>query len=414
MCPFALYGNGHASWPWRSQTYQPTVYAEGVYAYPDYVFGESGGTSEDIYIMAYFTDQHEEEVGFDHAQSENENVAFLYQYDHPKVVFQSPGYVAILAWTPTLEGIPPTLITGPVQIVAEVRPAPRIFLNGSTDITGSTSTVIIGEKVVLDYGVCCTPASSHQWVIPGVAVAGYSMSPSGASITPINTSQAQQTIYWKNPGTAVVEVSVVVNGVTGSNHTTFNVVGPTVSMIATGASASQINIHSGPVVRCGTSTGSDVCAEFNFSFSMPSGYSGTADNFIFSQFASLNISRTNASSGAQQNVQCFGNDTSHPYPKEGPQTTSDSPSQPLAIGYSAWSRTDTFTMTLLFKPSLSGAIFVPVRSVDWSWAFQATSSDGGNTWSLPGRTPPGNLSVNTNPLIPTWTSTLPVPPCPFP
>jgi hypothetical protein len=99
-----------------------------------------------------------------------------------------------------------------------------------------------------------------------------------------------------------------------------------------------------------------------------------------------------------------GVDTDAPYDTR--TNTNDSPYNQLQVGYSARSRTDVLTMTLVFQPSTANTIFVPIASAQWSWGFQATSSNGGQTWGLTGATPASKLQPSATTVFPAWASNL--------
>src|SRR5207247_832548 len=97
---------------------------------------------------------------------------------------------------------------------------------------------------------------------------------------------------------------------------------------------------------------------------------------------------------------CVGLDTDYPYGTG--SSTSDSPATPLQYGYKDRQRRDSFTMTLMFRPSLESATFVPIASVPWSWSVHATSQDGGTTWRI------ADKSATAGVLKPSATTTFPI------
>lgn len=137
-------------------------------------------------------------------------------------------------------------------------------------------------------------------------------------------------------------------------------------------------------------------------YSAPTGYTGT---FEWLQTGSSSNSRTNASTGAVQPLACNGElDTDDPYDTSNP--TNDSPSTQLSVGYSDRQESDSFVMTLMFQPKLSNGIFVPVASVSWKFGYNATSTDGGNTWTLASTTAAGTLTAAGTTTFPAWNGNL--------
>lgn len=111
--------------------------------------------------------------------------------------------------------------------------------------------------------------------------------------------------------------------------------------------------------------------------------------------------------GPAQSLQpspCVGLDTNYPYNGVYSNPASDSSNNTALVGYSSYQRSDDFTMTLMYQPSLPSSIWVPIASVDWTWGYGATSNDGGNTWTVGFRSWPGSPVAGATTSFPIWTS----------
>ncbi|MDD4539780.1 MAG: hypothetical protein PHT80_12250, partial [Lentisphaeria bacterium] len=81
----------------------------------------------------------------------------------------------------------------------------------------------------------------------------------------------------------------------------------------------------------------------------------------------------------------------------------DSPcSEGLTLSYLNYETSTTFSTWLMYKPNSPGAIFVPLRKIDWFWSGKATRS--GTTWSLTAsEKPPAAPTSTTTVDFPEWT-----------
>jgi len=303
-----------------------------------------------------------------------------------------------------------TTLVSKTNVVAEDSEScavnPAILFNG-TDVTNGSSNVIIGQLINLSVTAGGT-ISTVAWSVPGTIVGGYTASSTSGSTSTATLNVTSPNFYWVNSGSSrTVSVSVTLSdGSTGSATTTFNVVAPSGTMSTTSLDSTKILIdttcgylcaHYGP-------SGSSGGVHFSHTYTAPSGYSGS---FQWVQIGSTTQSRTNATTHTVQTLSpnpCGGLDTNYPYDTSNP--TNDSPAQELLVGYSDRQRSDSYTMTLMFEPAGTSAIFVPIASVGWGWAFDATSSDGGNTWGFASRTAAGTLSPAASTTFPTWSSNL--------
>ncbi len=95
-------------------------------------------------------------------------------------------------------------------------------------------------------------------------------------------------------------------------------------------------------------------------------------------------------------------DTNLPYSANA--QTSDSPGNGLSSAYKKVTVSDSFTMFLMFKPTVSDSIWVPLRSVNWSWTGEA-SKDSQGQWSLDASSKNTGNSSETS-THPTWSGNI--------
>ena len=99
-----------------------------------------------------------------------------------------------------------------------------------------------------------------------------------------------------------------------------------------------------------------------------------------------------------------GLDGRYPYSINDPNavTTNDNPSLGLTSSYQKVSVSDSFNMWLMFKPSISGSIWVPLGQVNWNWAAGATRTGSPNTWTVDAGSNHSQTVVNSV-IHPIWT-----------
>jgi hypothetical protein len=302
----------------------------------------------------------------------------------------------------------------PVTSVEPPAPSVSIFMpctancnigDRGADVTNGAATVVIGEQVTLNSLLTGASATSQNqnWTIPG-AVGGYNADVnSGKTFDPkpnyLNNTQSAVQFYFAAPtaagSPAVVTYTATVPRCPAACAATvkFTVLGPagatagSVPSITTTAQGQDGIVLSGDPglqqVQYGSSPPSGI--RFQTALTDPTGYGPGSVSWI--QVSSINDTRVFATGGAQKSV-CSGLDTdrSKAFPYGTGQSASDSPLEPLMVRYSSQSDADSFTMWLMYGPALPNAISVPVASVSWNWGFQASSSDGGQTWTVTSKT----------------------------
>ena len=210
--------------------------------------------------------------------------------------------------------------------------------------------------------------------------------------------------YWVDGGGP----RTVTAGVTIGNkysllkQTTFNVQRPSVTVDVAVSTVSIGVLNGAKVVSLGSfpEDGSEITKgiEFTRSATTVSGY------FSWTQIISTDSTLTTAD---LQTLRRIGTavDGGRYYPIQSTAQAQDSPYEPLHAVARSISRDDDFSMYLMWQSPLAGSIRVPLRRVDWSWGFAASSTDG-TTWSLDSGYVSPNPTVQDTTDYPIWSDVL--------
>jgi hypothetical protein len=288
------------------------------------------------------------------------------------------------------------------------------------DVTGQTTTVIIGEQITLTTGIDVTPAS-FSWGVPGSPVSGFNASgPSGSypSLTSSTLQSASLQFYWTAPGSFTVTDKVSILGAPGpiTVQATFTVMAPTATITAgtccVTVDANSIAYGGSPALYFGQPHVYGIT--FSQTVQVPSGFSGST---AWLQLVTSSLGTRQPTTGSQQMrviPACVDTNDASVYfykpPTGTAPPTGDQPAELLpSSGFTAYSRADTFTMYLMFQPSNANSIYVPIRILPWYWSGMAAFSGG--SWSLSG-TPlfpanpadeaPPTPNPSANPINPAW------------
>jgi hypothetical protein len=276
----------------------------------------------------------------------------------------------------------------------------KIMFNGA-DVTNQTRDVIVGQQISLSLQVLpsTSSATNIQWTVPGNRIANYVATSANGSVTPLsNLQSAQLSFYWVDGANGrQVTVTGKVAGVTFNKTTTFNVKRPTASVTTTtdDVYANQLSIK--------ITFGHDFVPGISFvqTVTYPQGFTGTTQ---WVQIATpLRRRKTNA--GVWQRWSGAGLDTIYPYWGSG--NTNDSPSTFLDASHNDGyiivekSMNDSFDMYLMFKPSGTNSIWVPLRKVSWFWS--ATGTYNQTTITLVSKNHSVNPASTDSVTHPQWT-----------
>jgi hypothetical protein len=275
---------------------------------------------------------------------------------------------------------------------------------GSENITNATKTVIVGQQIALSVEVVGSQdtASNIQWSVPGTRVGGYTASGSSGTVDSSPNMQSNPlTVYWVDAGdNREVTLGCRIGTTQSNKHATFNVKRPTASITTTTGSVSLDSNFIVFGLHFGSPTGTSGIS-FSRSITMPSGFTGGDTQWV--QLID-SITRTFTPNGGSIKTLSGSGVLDSTYPYATGASTGDSPGQGVdSCNDSAVSANDSFSMWLMFKPSGTGSIFVPLRKVSWSWSGSGTRT-GTCSWTL------STSNHSTNPTdadstdFPSWSS----------
>jgi len=288
------------------------------------------------------------------------------------------------------------------------------FTGQSTLLNGTTQSAVVGQQIALTASFALPNdlvVQSQSWSVPGTTVGGYNASVTSGATVPTNFSQPSTTYYWVDAGNSRT-VTFTLNLTDGlaiyqsTATVTFDVSGPTA--VTGSASTTQSVLGGSPIAlefgNYPTTHGFDL----SVSATAPTGSTGTIS---FVQLISTYNIEYDHSSGAPCSFS-FGTGLDNRYPyKSGPTTTSDSPEIPLNSNDIEAKVNFLATMYLMWTPTLTGAIPVPLGFVTWNWNGDAVQNSG--VWSLGSNNSgsAGSFSLSTS--YPTWTTSVinGAPPC---
>ena len=285
------------------------------------------------------------------------------------------------------------------------------FTNGPNDITDKHVQAIVGQRISLYLrGVDAAPTATYDWRISGDIVSDAVLgNNSGRWFTNVVKTNLGVDFYWVRAGTYSVRCAIGMAGKTNNVTTTFIVHQPVVDLV--GSITGQVNADKVFVSFNGVLVtdehlhfGSGVDEppdphgiKFGFrrvdlsvplsSFEFVSAQTGT--NFALWNFT-LNNKGTLTGSGL---------DLAFPYHAIDSAKTNDtwfdspgvviditaalmSTAGPVQISSFQAKAGDQYRMHLLFRPGLPGAIFVPLRMVEWKWEGAAAKNT--SQWTLIG------------------------------
>jgi len=278
------------------------------------------------------------------------------------------------------QGNSPSSPSTTIAVNPILAPPPRILFGG-TDVTGTTQSVVVGQKIALGSSESIPAGlikSGDNWTIPGTLVGGYS---GGTVVVP--TLGGSPVIYWVYAGQSlVVQYSYCMNNNQCSQQVsaTFNVTGPSGgTMVSTPISSPQMHINtlsdagtSAPYLVYGNLSGSltaPTCNPCGISF-LATGYTNdSGGSYLFGQ-----IINTDNITGSYSCTTSSGLDDQFPYGNSSPKGTADSPPLRLDPTDTTLTRTFNATMYLFWQSSTTNSIPVPLGYQQWKFSGTATCS----------------------------------------
>lgn len=264
-------------------------------------------------------------------------------------------------------------------------------------ITNTTGNVIVGQKISLTAEVQPTGVTitNQRWTIPPIRVANYVANATSGMVTDLADTPGGPSVdfYWVDGGDGrQVQISLKVNGVSFAALATFNVKRPTAQVTSTTGTVEVSSANGYLALQYGRPGTPGILWTANAT--IPQGFSGA---FQWVQLAYPSRRRQLSSNGTWEKVDVSGLDTYYPYP-----FNEDSPDTSLSNTYlEKQVNTGRVETWLMFKPSLSNSIWVPVSKIDWSWSGRAVRS--GSTWTLVSGSHTQNPSGTDSTTHPQWT-----------
>jgi hypothetical protein len=326
------------------------------------------------------------------------------------LVYTSKGYGG-QGFLPAPGGSPQA--NGP-QLSSSYPPViPHLYFNGS-EVTNTTVTTIIGQQISLSSspglpsGISVT---SNSWTVPGSVVANYVSSDASAHVTAYTPPNTSGTVfYWFAPGNnTVTDTFKVSDGQSYTATATFKVVPPTWEQLTLSHGVVNINstCYGSLYMVNGTcqlvANGIDVSA----GVTPPAGFSG---KWSWSQaITSATASLTATATGKVTSCQASGGDAST---ANTGAVWSDDPALSLGTAgtYNKETDADSFVTYLMFMPSGTGSIWVPLASLTWSWSGVAVNNGGSQNsgWIIQSSSSPQPSALAASPstlsAFPQWSS----------
>jgi len=304
-------------------------------------------------------------------------------------------------------------------------PAPTISFGGK-NVTGSTSTVVVGQQISLT-GTVPSPQSSclasQSWSVPAGTAVGSAKAATASGFTlgklPANTGSSYGPYYWVYAGSNTMTYGYkLTNGLSSANaSTTFTVKGLSSGKLAT---ANYGKLNDNTLTVCNTTTKETVLAYGNIS-GTTCAVTGTAGElftasgtqpgtgaFTFVQLINSDTSTFTSTTGTVTCTHNAGVDASYPYAAQINSTQSDDapyvvlPTSP----YNKITRAFAATMYVLWTSSTASAIPIPVGSITWQFSGATTLTNskwGGVTGSGTANAFVASSGTQSNDGYPLWT-----------
>lgn len=388
--------------------------------------GGSSSTSYEIHLSTNPAGSPAGEIGF------GQNPVPVYGNGQAQVTLEgiAPGFVQIAANTTQRPHAEPGFVNAVVFRV-------RIYRNDA-DVTDTTSTIMVGEKVLLEGRVepgaaaAAAALSPMNWTVPGasegIAIANYTQDLDKGEVTPLTDLHGFEVkFYWITGGTNLIAKYNVTLGADPTEAVAkFNVLRPSPVTLTSTTTADDppvdvgdpgfgngIELVFGSILSPGITWDAEV--------ETPDGYG--AGDIGFVQLALRNDERTkdDAASTVQTintngvfvlddlNANVFYTSTGIADGATSTLTEDDTPGMPLRADDKKMVRFNSFQLYVMYKPDGADNIWVTLRILEWHWEGSATKDllNGDpalDFWSLdPGSSSSTNPSSFESTDLPQWT-----------
>lgn len=265
----------------------------------------------------------------------------------------------------------------------------QILLNGATISTQSPGSIVIGQQATLSLNTGSTSLNSASWGVGGTTVGSFSQGPAPPAA---NFNQKSPSFYWvptyygtsNLPASWTASVSVtgqLSNGTSTSASANVTVNAPSVKVTPTNGKDIWLylqNVSAG--AGCGKSVSGDTCMALSPSVGPANGVSGSTQ---WVQVINSISDSVTTSSGSHQTCSLPGAtpalDTSYPYTAAALFT--DSPRESYDVQQiDGFTTSSSYSTVLMWKPSATNPIWVPVSSTNWTWGATVTFTN--DNWVL--------------------------------
>jgi len=250
-----------------------------------------------------------------------------------------------------------------------------------TDKDGNVITekqvVCVGQKITLGTKIIFPPGAAgnnFQWTVPDIIVKDYTADATkGVVDANVDKTKKSTQFYWVDGADGrSVTVSCNVNGIPCTDTVTFDVKRPTAEII-TKTGEIEISTKQGPLMlHFGTPTAIGIT--FKYTITFPTGCTGTT------QWVQLSYPTRTVIYNDQTAQIYYGGGLDGTYPYSTCNPTNDNPGTALTNQFYQVKAHDSYEMFLMFKPSGTNSIWVPLREVEWSWGADATRSEA--KWTI--------------------------------
>jgi hypothetical protein len=290
--------------------------------------------------------------------------------------------------------------------------SPNITFTGQTQsLNGTTQSAVVGQQIALTASFTLPPGitvQSQSWSVPGTTVGRYTASVDSGTTSATDFTQQSTTFYWVDAASSrtITFTLNLSDGSQPSASVTFDVNGPvsaTLTVTSGPFTPAIFNSASPPKVQVGNGT---TIAGITFTAGASSGDSGGQYSFVQIINTSA-ITRTDSIAGTCHETVGTGLDTVYPYGSVTATTTNDSPSTGFYATDEEIITTESFTMYLLWQPSVSPSIPVPIGYVNWQWSADVVqTSPSPPLWSMSTTTPPASSQsgFTASLIYPQWTT----------
>ena len=314
---------------------------------------------------------------------------------------------------------------------AEAAPL-RIFQDNTTEITGQTNNVVVGQSINL----VCRPydtnatLSNFQWKIPGFAISNYIATLNAATVySNYPTINSNVAFYWVDgANNRQIECSATIGGQKGMGKAIFNVLRPVASLIAvTTTNQPAVDVVPSNFVEADPSTysltfGTTVDANGN---PLPISYgirfygqvttpANGAGTIALVQVVTNTLRTYTASGGTRWKYSSHGLNYVDTFldvfmfdtkainaSQTQTNADADTPNQGLNCSNITYTVNDQFKTYLIYQPT--NGIWVTLQSVCWNWSGSTTNDNSEQcTWTRISGSASQNPSAQDDTELPTW------------